>query len=173
MWKVKLRSWIRAPLRWWLRIPKAKKNNSWEGNLPTSVRIVPNAVPVEDSPQRIGARHPETCGAVANKEILFFAGRYCRCKERFESFRRANCSFFSERPAAVFVGSGPLEHELVESSEAPSLGRPGEDIGLYRATIRRWIKRARAFVTSVFLRAVPKDHGEDTPRQDCPLFCPI
>jgi glycosyltransferase involved in cell wall biosynthesis len=167
MWKVKLRSWIgaRAALvvansqggrEYWL----AKKS-------PNFVRVVPNAVPVEDVREAL-APNPEICGAIENKEILLFAGRYCAQKNVL-NLLDALFLVLSERPAAMalFVGSGPLESELVDQVKRHHM----EDrvkISGYTQQLWGWMKRARAFVSVSLFEGSPNVVSEAA-AAGCPL----
>jgi glycosyltransferase involved in cell wall biosynthesis len=167
MWKVKLRSWIGA--RAALVVANSQGGREyWLGRKPPDfVRIVPNAVPVEDVRHAL-APYPETCGAVENKEILLFAGRYCAQKNVL-ILLDALFLVLSERPAvmALFVGSGPLESELVDQVKRHHMEDRVKILG-YTEQLWGWMKRARAFVSVSLFEGSPNVVGEAA-AAGCPL----
>ena len=124
-------------------------------------------MPVEDVRHAL-APDPETCGAVANKEILLFAGRYCAQKNVL-SLLDALFLVLSERPAAmaVFVGSGPLESELVDQVKRHHMEDRVKILG-YTEQLWGWMKRARAFVSVSLFEGSPNVVGEAA-AAGCPL----
>lgn len=167
MWKVKLRSWIGA--RATLVVANSQRGREyWLGRKPANfVRIVPNAVPVEDVRQA-SAPYPEACGAVENREILLFAGRYCAQKNVL-NLLDALLLVLSERPAAMalFVGSGPLEGELVDQVKRHHMEERVKILG-YTQQLWGWMKRARAFVSVSLFEGSPNVVGEAA-AAGCPL----
>jgi glycosyltransferase involved in cell wall biosynthesis len=167
MWKVKLRSWVGA--RATLVVANSQGGREyWLGRKPPNfVRIVPNAVPVEDVRQAL-AHYPEVCGAVENKEILLFAGRYCAQKNVLIHLD-ALFLVLSERPAAMalFVGSGPLESELVDQVKRHHMEDRVKILG-YTQQLWGWMKRARALVSVSLFEGSPNVVGEAA-AAGCPL----
>lgn len=167
MWKVKLRSWVGA--RASLVVANSQRGMEyWLGRKPAnSVRIVPNAVPVEDVRQAL-APYPEASGAVENKEILLFAGRYCAQKNVL-ILLDALFLVLSERPTAIalFVGSGPLESELVGQVKRHHMEERVKILG-YTEQLWGWMKWARAFVSVSLFEGSPNVVGEAA-AAGCPL----
>ena len=167
MWKVKLRSWVGARATLVVANSQGGREYWLRRKPPNFVRFVPNAVPVEDVRQAL-APYPEACGAVENKEILLFAGRYCEQKNVLIHLE-ALFLVLSERPAAMalFVGSGPLESELVDQVKRHHMEDRVKILG-YTQQLWGWMKRARALISVSLFEGSPNVVGEAA-AAGCPL----
>ncbi len=167
MWKVKLRSWIGARAAWVVANSQGGREYWLGTKSPSLVRVVPNAVPVEEIHEAL-APNPETCGALENKEILLFAGRYC-AQKNVRNLLDALFLVLAERSAAMalLVGSGPLESELVDQVKRRRMEDRVKILG-YTQQLWGWMKRARALVSVSLFEGSPNVVSEAA-AAGCPL----
>jgi glycosyltransferase involved in cell wall biosynthesis len=146
LWKNKLRFWIGRQAALVVANSQGGRKYWLSSKPPDLVKIVPNAVPVQEIEQALDV-DPETCAAGESVEILLFAGRYSPQKN-VSTHLNALFLVLAERTGAIALlfGAGPLQGELVERVRCRHLQNRVRIMG-YTEQLWGWMKRATVFVS--------------------------
>lgn len=167
LFKEKLRFWIGRRARLIVANSQGGREYWLSRKRPDLVKVVPNAVPVEEI-QGAPDVLPGACGAGVTTEILLFAGRYSP-EKNLSILLDAFFLVLSEKPAAMALlfGAGPLKGELVAQVKSHSMEDRIQIMG-YTEQLWGWMKRATVFVSVSLFEGSPNTVCEAA-AAGCPL----
>jgi len=140
----------------------------WLSRKPADVvRVVPNAVPVDEIQESPPVRS-KSCGVSEDSEIVLFAGRYSR-EKNVSVLLEALFLAVLERPTlvALLFGEGPLKGALVEEVKRRRMEDRVKIMG-YTQEVWSWMKRAAVLLSVSLFEGSPNVVAEAA-AAGCPL----